>query len=54
MHRKLWSENLKGRDHLKNLGADESIVLEWILEKKDEKFWTGCVWLRIWTNGGFL
>jgi hypothetical protein len=28
-----WSENLKGRDHLEDLGIDEKIILEWILGK---------------------
>jgi hypothetical protein len=29
-----WSENLKGRDHLEDLGIDGRIISEWILEKK--------------------
>jgi hypothetical protein len=28
-----WSENLKGRDHLGNLGIDRNIILKWILQK---------------------
>jgi hypothetical protein len=31
-------ENLKGRDHIENLGIDGRIILEWIL----------------WTSGGLL
>jgi hypothetical protein len=27
------SENLKGRDHLEDLGVDVRIILEWILGK---------------------
>jgi len=27
MHTKFWSENLKGRDHLEDLGIDGMIIL---------------------------
>jgi hypothetical protein len=30
---RFWSDNLKGRDHLEDLGVDGRIILEWILEK---------------------
>jgi hypothetical protein len=33
MHKKFWSENLMGRDHLEDLGIDERITLEWVLGK---------------------
>jgi len=33
MHTKFLSENLKGRDHLEDLGIDEKIILEQILGK---------------------
>jgi hypothetical protein len=29
----ILSENLKGRDHLKDVGIDGKIILEWILGK---------------------
>jgi len=29
-------------------------MLEWILHKYGEKFWTGCIWVRIGTSGGPL
>jgi len=32
MHTKLWSVNLKRRDHSEDLGVSE-IIVEWILEK---------------------
>jgi hypothetical protein len=31
---KLWSGNLKGRDHLKDLGRDQRIILKWMLNRE--------------------
>jgi hypothetical protein len=36
---------------LEDLGVNERIILEWILEKYGGKEWTGCIWLRIGTSG---
>jgi hypothetical protein len=47
MHKKFWSETLKGRDHSEDVGIDRRIILDWILGKYDEKLWTGCIWFRI-------
>jgi hypothetical protein len=33
MHAVLWLEDLKGRDHLEELGVIGKIILEWILGK---------------------
>jgi hypothetical protein len=33
MHAKFWFENLKGRDHLEDLGVHGRIILDWILGK---------------------
>jgi hypothetical protein len=30
---RLWLQNLKGKDHLKDLGIDGRIILDLILEK---------------------
>jgi hypothetical protein len=38
-----WSENLKGRDHLEDVGVDGRIILKWILRKWDVTVWTGCI-----------
>jgi hypothetical protein len=46
--------NMKGRDHLEYVGVDGRIILEWILGKYGGKVWTRCIWLGIWTSGGFL
>jgi hypothetical protein len=47
-------ENLKGRDHKKDLSKYERIILEWILDKFDRKAWTGFNWQRIGTSGRLL
>jgi len=33
--------NLKGRDHLEELGIDRKIILEWILRNSGGRVWTG-------------
>jgi len=52
MHAKFWSENLKGRDHLEDIGR--KIILEWIVGKQGGKVWTGSIWLRVGTSVKFL
>jgi len=32
MHAQFWSENLKERNMSEDLGADDRIILDWILE----------------------
>jgi hypothetical protein len=54
MCKKLWFENLKRRDHSKELGEDENVISEWILGKQGGKVWIGCIWLRIGTSDGLL
>jgi hypothetical protein len=46
-------ENLKGRDHLEDLGIDWRI-LEWILENQVERMWTGFMLFRLGTSDGLL
>jgi len=52
MYTVFWMENLKGRDHLKDLAVDNGIILEWILGKVGGRVWTGCILLRTGTSGG--
>jgi hypothetical protein len=41
-----WLKNLKERDSGK-LGVHGTTVLNLILKEKDERVWTGFIWLRI-------
>jgi hypothetical protein len=43
MHTKFWLGNLKGRDHVTDIGVERKILLKLILEKLDR---TGFIWLR--------
>jgi hypothetical protein len=51
MHAVLWSDNLKVRDHLEDLGVDGRITLEYILDKQVGKVWIGFVWLGLESSG---
>jgi hypothetical protein len=44
MHKKFWSENLKGRDHSDDLGVDGRIMLECIL---GEVGWVVVNWIHL-------
>jgi hypothetical protein len=30
---KFWSDNMKGKDHMEDIGVDRKIILEWIFGK---------------------
>jgi len=47
-------ENTQEIRHLKELGVNGMILLQFILRKEDKRDWTGlnCVW--IWINGGIF
>jgi hypothetical protein len=51
---KILVRNLKGRDHLEDLGVDRKIILIWILGENSGKVWTGCIWLRTETSSGLF
>jgi hypothetical protein len=38
------------RNHYEEQGVGSWIILEWILEGKDEEVWTGLVWAGIRTS----
>jgi hypothetical protein len=42
------------RDHLKDQGIDERIILKCILNQQHEKGCTGLMWLRMGTSGKLL
>ena len=53
-----WWGNLRERDHLGDPGVDGRIILRiilrWIFMRWDVGVWTGSIWLRIGTGGGYL
>jgi hypothetical protein len=44
---------VKRRNNLRDRGADVRIILKWILNKQVLRMWTGFIWLRIGSSGGF-
>jgi hypothetical protein len=47
-------ENLKGGGHSEDAGVHGEIILKGIFGKQGGKVWTGFIWPRIGTSGGFL
>jgi len=47
MQRNSWSEILKGRGHLGDLGVDGKIILIWLLNKYGVRMWTEFNWIWI-------
>jgi hypothetical protein len=47
-----WSENLKERDHLRDVGVDGRLILNWILKKYT--LWCEPKWPMIGSSGGVL
>jgi uncharacterized protein YjcR len=40
IHIECWSDSMKERDHLEDLGIDVRTILKWVLKKKDGRAWT--------------
>jgi hypothetical protein len=51
---KLYSKDLKGKDHSEDLREDGRIILKRISKRQGVRMWTGFIWLRIGTCGGIL
>jgi hypothetical protein len=49
----IWSESLKGRDHLEDLGIDEDNIKN-ISNKYGRIAWAGFIWFRLGTSGRLL
>jgi len=50
----LISKDYTKPNQLEDLGVDGRIVLRWVYRKLDFGEWTGLIWLRIGTCGGYL
>jgi hypothetical protein len=51
---KFGSENVKGREHLEDLGVNGRKIFKSTLKVWDGNLGTGFVWLRIGINSGLL
>ena len=54
MHTGFCWGDLKKRDHLEDVGIGRSIILKWIVKKRDGGAWAGLIWIRTGTGGGLL
>jgi len=54
LHKGIWWGDLKGRDHLEDLGVDKRLITKWIFKKWDGEARTGLISFRIGTGGGRL
>jgi hypothetical protein len=47
MYTKLLLGNLKGRDHLEDLGVDGRMKLKWIVKRYEGVDWIGLDWIGL-------
>jgi hypothetical protein len=47
-------ERQKERDHWEDQDLGGWTISKWISDRQDGMEWTGLIWLRIGTSGGFL
>jgi hypothetical protein len=48
----VWLESLNRKDHLEDLGIDEKIIPQWILQQKGGRLQDGFFWFRKGTSEG--
>lgn len=53
IHTKFWWGNMKGLDQVKDLSVDEKLLLKRVSKKEVGREWSGFIWLRTGTSGGF-
>jgi len=51
---RVWRGSLREKDHLKDPGANERLILRWLFGKWDGGAWTGFIWYRIAPGDGHL
>jgi hypothetical protein len=54
MYTRLWSENIKGRNHFKYTILCRRIILKYVLKKYGVSILVGFIWIRTGIIGGFL
>ena len=54
VHAGFWWDNLRERDHFKDLDVDGRLIFKWIFRKWDGEVWTGFLWVKVMTGGGRL
>jgi hypothetical protein len=54
MNTGFWWESQKERDDCEDRDVGGRVILKRILENLEGVIWTGLIWLRIGTSGGFL
>ena len=52
MRSKFYFENVKGRDHLRNLGVIGRIILKWIFKRNNVTMCTEITWFGIGSSDG--
>jgi predicted aspartyl protease len=54
VHSGFWWGDLRERNHLVDTGVDGKIIIKMDFQEVGWGAWTGFIWLRIGTGGGFL
>jgi hypothetical protein len=51
---KFWSAHLEEREQLEHLRVDGGVILKWIFNREDIKYWTSFIRLEVETSGTLL